>query len=446
MNALKEVSAQTFEPTKAQQSASGVYLIWILLMSASASVWVTAAFGRNNLTSSKTALSSAVVFLLAIGWCTWWSLDRDSTLDDKQRSKILSLAFSSFLLLVVFLPEYVLGKAPSLIKSAVLVALALCLFAAYVRIGLNLILKAQKTGDSYWKPKYTLFTFCVLYFLATTWYALTKLNALGYVGQDIAYFTQCLYTALHGHLLYSNMYHDLLYRESVSSDFAGHNQPILFLFLPFYALHKSASTLLIVRNVFMVLCAWPVYLISRRFLPSWPSVLSTTAFLMMPAILYQNMYDFAPLSIVGVPLLFAIYYFLKGRFGPFFLMLVLTQFVREDLVFVVFGMGLLGLWARRSAKWIAGPCALAVAWAALSWRIIFPHFLHGTTSVVAGCFTYLGTGRNALHNAATNLNGIFSHSNLVYLKQLVDSFGGILFPHLMWPSISWARAADVIPQ
>jgi uncharacterized membrane protein len=364
--------------------------------------------------------------MLLIGWCLRRILHRASV-NSVEASEILALGSSSFLLLGIFLPEYVLGKTPSPIKSAILLSLSLCLFAIYIKIGLYAAISREKPLGSRWNPKLVLAAFCVIYFVFTTWFALAKLRALGYIGQDIAYFTQCLYTTLHGHLFYSNMYHDLLYREPVSSDFAGHNQLTLFLFLPFYAFHKSADTLLILRNVLVVLCAWPVYLISRRVLSHWQSVLAAAACLLMPAVLYQNIYDFAPLSVAGLPLLFALYYFLEGRFKPFVLTLLLTQIVREDLVFSVLGIGLLAWFQHRSIRWVAAPCGLAVGWAILSWKIIFPHFLHGTSSVVTSCFAYLGPFPGAMLNAAKSLGTMLSHNNLVYLKQLVDSLGGILF-------------------
>src|SRR3954471_13152568 len=108
MDALKEVSAETSEPTRARQPAPVVYSIWIFLMSVLVSVWVIAAFGRNHFTSSRTAWGFAVVCIALLGGYTWRSLRNARDLNANKRSEILCLAFSSFLLLAVFLPEYVL--------------------------------------------------------------------------------------------------------------------------------------------------------------------------------------------------------------------------------------------------------------------------------------------------------------------------------------------------
>jgi uncharacterized membrane protein len=71
---------------------------------------------------------------------------------------------------------------------------------------------------------------------------------------------------------------------------------------------------------------------------------------------------------------------------------------------------------------------MAVAWAFLSWKIVFPHFLQGATSAVASCFSYLGdTPGQMLRGMLAHPEALFSRGNLIYVKQVTDSFGGVLF-------------------
>ena len=237
-------------------------------------------------------------------------------------AETVAFSFGAFCLLAVFLPEYLLGNRPPLVRSLVLLLFSVLLACAY--LGISLRRQPAIFSRLRFSAAIAVTSFAGLYFLITSYLSVKKLHSFGYVGQDIAYFTQCLYTTLHGHLFYSNMYHDLLYGKPVTSDFAGHNQLVLGLFLPFYAIHQSAATLLVVRNAFMALCAWPVYLICRRSLSPALSALATVAFLLVPAVIYQNFYDFAPLSLAGFPLLFAIYFFLEKRFRPFLIAALLT--------------------------------------------------------------------------------------------------------------------------
>src|SRR5262249_22445617 len=152
------------------------------------------------------------------------------------------------------------------------------------------------------------------------------------------------------------------------------------------------------------------------------AAIAAFAFLVCPAVIYQNLYDFAPLSLAAFPLLFALYFYLEGRFWPYLLALFLSQLVREDLVFVIFGLGLFALWQRRSIRWVAIPCALGAGWAVLSWKVVFPYFLHGARSAVASCFGYLGnTPAEMVRSILRHPAAVLSRNNLIYVKQLVDS-------------------------
>lgn len=420
METSTEVQSQGSKTRKEEVSSASSWL-WVVALSAAGAVWIWAAFvrGRGYSHGSQFLLVLAILGALAAAVTS-----AGATLFHRQ-PRLLAFSCSSFLLLAVFLPEYLLGKPQAYFRSWLLLALAALLFAAYAAIVAG---HGSAIRPGFLTPGLALGGFCLAYFAGTTCVTLSKLRAFGYVGQDIAYFTQCLYTSLHGRLFYSNMYHDLLYGKAVTSDFAGHNQPVLFLFVPFYALHRSASTLLVVRNISIVLCAWPVYLIAKRFLTPWFAVLAAIAFLLVPAVLYQNIYDFAPLSLAGLPLLFALYYFLEQRFWPYLIALACTQMVREDLVFAIFGLGLLALWQRRRWRWVMAPCVLAILWAILSWKIVFPFFLQGATSAVGSCFSYLGStpgemARSIFHHPRK----FFSNNNLVYLKQMVEPLGGVLF-------------------
>ena len=403
---------------------------WVLGILVLAALWLWAAFFRGRGYSRPVQallLLCAVTGVAAVVWLAGYFVRSRFRQDSAESTRAVSFASIALLLLAVFLPEYVLGK-PILPRSIALLGFSLLLFVAYVAVWLRTEAPAVKPSKAPFSAGKILTIFCVLYFFLTSWITLVKLHAFGYVGQDIAYFTQCLYTTLHGHLFYSNMYHDLLYGKQVTSDFAGHNQPVLFVFLPFYLLHKSASTLLIVRNISVVLCAWPVYLIARRSVAPLLAAVAAAAFLALPVVLYQNFYDFAPLSLAALPLLFALYYFLEHRFQPFLIALVCAQLVREDLVFAVFGLGLLALWQRRTLRWIVVPCGFALLWAVFSWKVMFPYFLQGATPAVASCFSWLGnTPIEMVKNFIRHPGALLTHKNLLYTKQMVDSFGGVLF-------------------
>jgi uncharacterized membrane protein len=272
-----------------------------------------------------------------------------------------------------------------------------------------------------------LICFVFLYFAAVTALAIAKLRSFGYIGQDVAYFMQCLHTGLNHHIFWSNQYHDLLYSSTVYSDFAGHNQPVLFLLLPLYRLFPHAETLFASRNILLAAAAYPAFRLCRHAVPPLPSMLLTMAYLLTPAILFQNFYDYAPLSLVAVPLLFALLLFVERRFSLYLAALVCCLLVREDLVFVLFGLGLVAWWQRRSRRWALVPICLATAWSLLTWRWLMPYFQQGAVSAVQSCFAYLGaTPAAMLHTAFLHPSLLLTHNVVVYLKQIFTPFGTLL--------------------
>ncbi len=333
-------------------------------------------------------------------------------------------------LLAEFLPEHLLGNSYA-VKPHLLPT---CFALAWLIVGIwtersdgarRLAFSIARRAEG--RARVLLSSFVLLYCLVGSLLAIWKLYCFGYVGQDVAYFMQCLYTGSHHHLFWSNQYQDLLYTTTVQSDFAGHNQPVLFALLPLYRLFPHAETLLLSRNLLLAFAAYPVFRMCRLALQPLPSMLLTLAYLVAPAILFQNFYDYAPLSLVALPLLFALLFYMERRYWPFLGALLLCLLVREDLVFVVFGLGALALWQKRRLRWAAVPMPAALAWAVVTWRWLLPHFQHGAVSAVQGCFAYLGqTPLAMLRTAALHPSLVLTHNVFAYLKLIFTPFGMLL--------------------
>ena len=328
-------------------------------------------------------------------------------------------------LLGLYLPEHLTGSAKIVMPHLLPLVLAIiCLLAQTLHDHLNktLIPYARHLHPAAW-----LAGIVTVYCLVVTALAIAKLHAFGYVGQDIGYFMQCLYTGLHGRLFSSNQYHDLLYTRTVSSDFASHNQPALFFLLPIYWLYPHAETLFVVRNICLALSAYPAYQLARYRLAPLPSALVTMSFLCAPAILFQNFYDYAPLSMVGPPLLFSLLFFYRRQYVPYLASLLLCLFVREDLVLLVFGMGVIAMLGRRERKWFVPPFAIGIVWTLFTWTILLPHFQQGAVSAVESCFSYLGASPGEmLRTMFLHPQMILTHKAIVYLKQMFSPFGLVL--------------------
>lgn len=328
----------------------------------------------------------------------------------------------SGLALAIFIPEYLGRVHPPMLRSLLLLALS-----AFLWFALYSLCIVQHRGSPEMEGNVLRSSLAALasLFILMTALAIRKYIVFGYVGQDIAYFGQIMHTSLHGSLFRGNLLQDLLYTTPVTTDFAGHNSPIMFLFLPFYLLAPHPLTLIVLRNLALFACAFPVYRLARLQVSVPAACLWAAAFLLTPAVLLQATFDFYPLTFAALPVLYAILFYVEKNFHLYLLSLLGTLLVREDLVFFVFGLGLIALLHRRSARWAALPLSAAILWAILSFRIILPAALHGATFVTDACFNHLGhTPVAMLRNMVSHpRETLLPHGNLVYLKTLLTSTG-----------------------
>lgn len=407
------------------RNPQGHSLAWItiILESIVLAVWLIGAI-RYNVQAGRYGTVALVLALVVLGIS---ALVRSSYWLQCLRSNSHYIRPAAWIfLMMLFLPGHLFSQSLDLKPHVIpLLMVLLWIFSAEIRFSSTYRAKTfslMKMVDS--KSPQLLATFAVLYCVVTSVLAIRKLHDFGYVGQDIAYFMQCLYTGLHGKFFASNQYHDLLYTTTVHSDFAGHNQPVLFLLLPFYWIAPSAVTLFVIRNVFMALCVIPAYKIARMWMHPLPALLSVIGLMLAPAVLYQNFYDYAPLSMVGLPLLFALQFYFQRRYTLFLVMLVCCLLVREDLVFVLVGFGVIALLARRKWHWSVIPISLSIFWVVLTWGLILPYFQAGAVSAVQGCFSYLGsTPKEMLITAITQPKMLLTHKIFVYLNQIFTPSG-----------------------
>ena len=385
----------------------------ILIASLVVGIWTTLAF----FTSLSTARSLIVGLVVTLVLAALLLLLGNTIHAETTRKQVARCSLSS-LVLLVFFPEYLARVQPPLLRSVLLLMIVTGLWLALTLI---CVLSGRRGRVSDRRAHQIAVTMLFALFSVTTAIAIRKYLVFGYVGQDLAYFSQIMHTTLEGHLFWGNVLQDLIYSRAVTTDFAGHNSPVMFLFLPFYALFPSPITLIVLRNAVLIASAVAVFLIARRTLSVTCAWLWGTAFLLTPAILYQTTFDFYPLTFVVLPLLFTLYFYLENQYVAFGLALLTTLLVREDLFLLAIGLGVLAFVQKRTLRWSALPLAAGLLWGALSFIVILPIALKGATFVTDACFTHLGHNpvemvRDVLRHPRSN---VLVHGNLVYLKTLL---------------------------
>lgn len=431
------MSLQTFASVPVEQqtpSNSGRLLLTlpVLLEIIASSVvlitWIKLAFvpGHSLVLSSSAILFASLVMAGVIAFLIQTlPLAGDTTQALAIQGNLARCSLSS-LIVLIFFPEYLARVQPPLARSYLVLAIVTTL---WFLLSAMCILHGRRRRLSDLRVQQIAVSMLLILFSAVTEIAIRKYLVFGYVGQDLAYFAQIMHTTLEGHLFWGNLLQDVIYSRAVTTDFAGHNSPVMFLFLPFYAIFPSPITLIVLRNAVLIAAAIPVFLIARCHVSVTSACLWSTAFLVTPAILYQTTFDFYPLTFVVLPLIFTVYFYLNNRYIAFWIALLATLLVREDLSLFAIGMGLLALVQKKSARWSVLPIVAGLSWAAISFLVVLPAALKGATFVTDTCFTHLGNNptamvRDVLLHPRSN---VLVHGNLVYLKTLFTPTALFLF-------------------
>ncbi len=195
---------------------------------------------------------------------------------------------------------------------------------------------------------------------------------------DLGNMDQALWNTFHGRLFqFTNQ----------GSDFYGpptrlaiHFEPIILPLSLLYAFHEDARLLLVTQTVMIAAGGWPVYLLARKYISTWPLVASVLvlAYYIMPALLGINIFDFHPLSLATPFLLYAVLALEYKRYVWFLLLSVLAAGCKEDVPLAVALLGVLVIWKYKLPRLGALLLVGGVTWSMIAFLVVIPHFYPGT--------------------------------------------------------------------
>lgn len=200
---------------------------------------------------------------------------------------------------------------------------------------------------------------------------------------DIQMANQVLFNTLEGRFFennYANPHVDMWAEGTPHSILEHHLYLILLLILPFYYLFPDVYVLFFIQSLATACGGLALYLIAKHVSQSdFISVCLAVSYLLYPTIqgmtLNRFLYGFHPDILFPTFLLFAFYFFLKGRMGMTVLFSVMGLLCAEHLSLTVAMFGLylamVGGKSRRPGILIAVGAGL---WIVLSVLIIIPHF------------------------------------------------------------------------
>jgi uncharacterized membrane protein len=256
---------------------------------------------------------------------------------------------------------------------------------------------------------------------ATAFAALSVLRHMAFeTGRfDLGNMVQAVWSTAHGRPLQVTN----LQGEQISR-LAAHVDPILVAFAPLWWLWPSPSLLLTVQALAVALGALPLFWLARKHTGSEHAALGLSlAYLLFPATEWMTLNEFHPVALACPLLLFAIWYLDEDRLLPFAAFALLAALTREEIPFVIAGLGVWYALGRR--RWLEGG-AIAVAGVAaalIAVHTVIPHFRRGPASfygryeAVGGSAS--GIVRKAFTDPARLISVAFDHRGTHYLLDLL---------------------------
>ena len=260
---------------------------------------------------------------------------------------------------------------------------------------------------------------------------------------DLGNMDQVLWNTIHGRLFqFTNQAIDWY---GPPTRLAIHFEPIILPLSLLYVFHADPRILLVFQTLVLVSGALPVFLLTRRYLPEWPilAALMATAYLLCPALLGLNLFDFHPVSLATPLLLYAMLALTYKRYVWFLIACILAASCKEDIPLAIAMLGILLIWKYKLPRLGLTLIIGGLLWSFVAFEVIIPHFYPGAqTSNFWYRYETLGSSpaaavANLLLHPWLLFSTFFTLDRLYYLAGLVRSVGflPLLAPEWLLPAL-----------
>jgi uncharacterized membrane protein len=283
----------------------------------------------------------------------------------------------------------------------------------------------------------------IAYSLEMSHQAILRYDTFKATAFDLGNMDQVLWNTIHGRLFqFTNQAIDWY---GPPTRLAIHFEPIILPLSLLYAFHADPRILLVFQTLALVSGALPVFLLTRKLIPAWPllGALMATAYLLSPALLGLNIFDFHPVALATPLLLYALLALEYRRYTWFVIACVLAASTKEDVPLAIALLGVLVIWKYKAPRLGLVLLIGGTLWSLLAFKVIIPHFYPG---LQANNFWYryeeLGSSPG---QAILNLfirpwlffGLFFTMDRVYYLASLLRSTGflGLLAPEWFLPML-----------
>jgi uncharacterized membrane protein len=241
---------------------------------------------------------------------------------------------------------------------------------------------------------------------------------------DLGNMVQAVWSTAHGHPLQITGL-----RGDQISRLGAHFDPILAAFAPLWLAWPSPDALLVTQAAAIALGALPVFWLARKHLGSERAALGfALAYLLYPPTQWLTLNEFHPVALACPLLLFAFWYLDEGRLLPFAVLALIAATTKEEIAFVVAGLGVWHAFAHGRRVQGAAIAAVGAALAVIAIEIVIPHFNRAGTSSFFTRYSEVGsTPGGIVHTALTDpwkiVTTAFTERGLGYLARMLLPLG-----------------------
>ena len=222
-----------------------------------------------------------------------------------------------------------------------------------------------------------LILFTVVYALVMSYQAILRYDTFKAGAFDLGNMDQVLWNTIHGRFFqFTNQAIDWY---GPPTRLAIHFEPVILPLSLLYAFHADPRILLVFQTLALMSGALPVFLLTRRSLPEWPvfAALMVAAYLVSPALLGLNIFDFHPVSLATPLLLYAILALTYKRYVWFLIACILASMCKEDIPLTIAVFGILLIWKYKLPRLGTALIIGGLLWSLLAFKVIIPHFYPG---------------------------------------------------------------------
>lgn len=219
--------------------------------------------------------------------------------------------------------------------------------------------------------------FMLTYALVISYLAVLRYDTFKATAFDLGNMDQVLWNTIHGRpFQFTNQGADWY---GPPTRLAIHFEPIIFPLSLLYVFGADPRILLVFQTLVLVSGALPVFLLTRKYLPDWPLLapMMVLVYLLMPALLSLNIFDFHPVSLATPLLLYAILALTYGRYVWFLIACVLAASCKEDIPLAIAMLGILVIWKYKLPRLGTVLIIGGLIWSLLAFLVIIPHFYPG---------------------------------------------------------------------